>query len=254
MLSPPAQFRQMWVAQWGSSMMIAALWWLFAKLRTPDPWVAAYAALAGGAAAFAWFSWVAWRSGFGSLHGLLTPPVLAALFFWPASQALLPAIGLSEGQVFAADAMSLAWHCIVLALAAFWHWRAITLPVQGDSADLEWPGVRVALRKRVLRPAASSGRFDWVSPGIAALVAIPAYAIFKNVIDLPSRPAGAAVMFTAISTWFYLGYLGRMWGQAFRLRAIEKSTPGPRFTHERYKWLLAERGKRWLGRMLQKSG
>ena len=251
MLSPPAQFSQMWVAPWGS-VMIAALWWLFVELRTPDPWVAACAGLAGGVAAFICFSWVAWRSSFGSLHGLLTPPVFAVLFLWPASQALLPATGLNGDQVFAVDAISLAWHCMVLALAAFWHWRTIALPVQGNGGDLEWPGMRVSLRKRLLRPAASSGKLDWVSPGITALATIPAYALFKSVIDVPSRPAGAAVLFSAISTWLYLGYLGPIWGQAFRLRAIEKNTPGPRFTHERYKWLQGERSKRWLGRLLGK--
>lgn len=252
MLNVPAQFSQMWVASWGSPLLFGGLWWVFAKLRTPDPGVAACAGLVGGVTAFIWLSWVAWRSSFGSLHGLLTPPVLAVLFLWPTSQALLPATGLNGAQVFAADAISLAWHGIVLALAAFWHGRAIALPVQGKISDLEWPGMRISMRKRLLIPNLSCNKLDWVSPGITALATIPAYALFKVVFDVPSRPAGAAVLFSAMSTWLYLGYLGPIWGQAFRLRAIEKNMPGPRFTHERYKWLQAERRKRWLGRRLGK--
>ena len=165
---------------------------------------------------------------------------------------MLPATGLNGDQVFAADLISLAWHCMVLALAAFWHWRSIALPVQGQSGDLEWPGMRISMRKRLLIPTLSRDKLDWVSPGLTALASIPAYALFKSVIDVPARPAGASLLFSAISTWLYLSYLGPIWGQAFRLRAIEQNTPGPRFTHERYKWLQSERSQRWLGRRLGK--
>lgn len=252
MLNPPAQFSQMWVAQWGSSVMIAALWWMFAKMRTPDPWVAACAGFAGGVTAFTWFTWVAWRSIFGSLHGLLTPPLLAALFLWPIGQSLLPAAGLSGNQVFIADAISLAWHCTVLALAALWHWRKIMMPTDSKGIQLEWPGMIVSLRKRFVRPALRIDKFDWVTPGITAIWSITAYSLFKSVFDIQHRPAAVCLMWNTISTWLYLCYLGPIWGQAFRLRAIEKNMPGPRFIHERYKWLQAERKKWWLGRLLGK--
>ncbi len=252
MLNPPVQFRQMWVAQWGSSALVAALWWVFVRMRSPDPVMAGYAAVAGGALAFAWFGWVAWRSTFGSLHGLLAPPILAAMFFWPGSQAMLPATGLGRGQVLAADGVTFFLHFLALGIAAAWHWRRTAATGQVGDADLHWSGVDVSVRKRLLRPAWGAGKFDWVSPSLAAAAGIPAYALLKSMLEMPARSAAVAVLFTTVSAWFYFRFMGRMWGQAFRLRELEKKEPGARFVHQRYAWLQGERDKRFLGRLLKR--
>lgn len=253
MLNPPVKFSQLLVAQWGSSTMIAALWYFFTKLRTPDLLVAAYATLASGGLAFTFFTWVTWRSRFGSLHGLLAPPILAVLLFYPMSQSLLPAMGLEKSQVLILDLLALALHVLVLSLTAAWHWHRIP-PVEAGKNTLNWPGMQILVKRRMLKSTASIGNFDWVSPGLTAVIGTFAYAIFKNVFDAPSRPAGAAALMTAVSLWLYISQFGSIWGQAFRLKKLEKNLYGALFVHEQYPLLQAERNKRFMGRFFKCFG
>ncbi len=136
MLTLPVQFRQMLVAQWGGSLMVAALWWVFVWIRSPDLVMAGYAAAAGGAVAFAWSSWAVWRSTFGSLHGLLMPPIMTAMFFWPFSQLMLPATGLGLEQVLTVDVATFFLHFLALSMAAAWHWRRTEATGQVGDKDL----------------------------------------------------------------------------------------------------------------------
>jgi len=249
MLTPFERFGQRRTVQWSAPLLSAFLWGAWAALRFHDPsWTGATAAGAALLSAL-WLHYLAAWSRFGSDHYLWSPWVFAAILLWPASQALTPAwLGADAGAV---DLASLALHAGSLAGAALWHARAAPLPTLASAArHLDWPDMRIDLRRRTLTVCAHGERNNWAGGIFAASGSVMLYAWLKSRFELPDRLAIAAILMHAVSLYAYFGPLGRQLGQGLRLRQLEARLPGPPFSDATLKALEAARQRVGIRRIL----
>ncbi len=245
MLLPPRDARQMAIVQWGLPIMGGLCWTMWARLRPDVPFGPTVFFVMASAAGWVWAVYAGGVSRYGSVHGLVAPWVIAILWLYPLSTALVPNLVPEGGWVL--DAAFAAAHALTLAIAGVWHRsRAPLLP---QARALQWDGAVIDLARRTITPAKSHSA--WWGPALAAsLLSIPVYASLRAALSVPEQVALAASVMNLLATWLYVGTMGRVFGQALCLASIERTQPGDRFAHASLREMEGWRRSSWLYRYL----
>ena len=230
MLLPPRAPAQMATVQWGLPLLAAFSWLMWCELRTGlGGLVGAIVGTAAAVIAWCWAVYAGGISSFGSAHGLAAPPLMALLWIWPLSTALLPRVlpGYNSGYDWACALVHLA----VAAAAAAWHRACAGLGTADDTGVLQWPALTVDVTRRRLRAKSMSGQTWWQAPAAGSALAVICYGLMGTWVGWSARAVCAAAAMNALALALYLGPLGRTFGQAWRLRQFEQQLAGKRFMH-----------------------